>query len=77
MLLLFPEGIRAAQLRIKQGKNLQTSIRLNISGSFREMPRMENVAPLVVNVTGVKIKIWGKKGLLFVLTDPPAIENPE
>jgi hypothetical protein len=74
------QGITAAQLRLKQGKNLQTLYQTEyISAVFGGFPYLEKgEEPLIVYAKGVKVKIWVEKGLLFALTDSPAIkENRE
>jgi len=73
------QGITAAQLRMKQGQNLQTLYQTEyLPEVFGELPHLEKgEPPLVVYAKGIKVKIWVEKGLLFALTDSPAIENPE
>ncbi len=72
------QGITAAQLRLKQGKNLQTLYQTQyLPEIFGRLPEIEKgEAPLVVYAKGIKVKIWVEKGLLMALTDIPP-ENVE
>jgi hypothetical protein len=69
------QGITAAQLRMKQGENLQTLYETEyLPDVFGDIPSLENdEAPLVVYAKGIKVKVWVEKGLLFVLTDSPEV----
>ena len=69
------QGITAAQLRMKQGENLQTLYETEyVPDVFGDIPRLENgEAPLVVYAKGIKVKVWVEKGLLFALTDSPEV----
>jgi hypothetical protein len=71
------QGITAAQLRMKQGQNLQTQYQTEyLPEVFGDLPRLENgEQPLVVYAKGVKVNIWVEKGLLFALTDSPAVKK--
>ena len=69
------QGITAAQLRMKQGENLQTLYETEyLPDVFGDIPSLENdEAPLVVYAKGIKVKVWVEKGLLFALTDSPEV----
>ena len=69
------QGITAAQLRMKQGENLQTLYETEyVPDVFGDIPRLEKgEAPLVVYAKGIKVKVWVEKGLLFALTDSPEV----
>lgn len=71
------QGITAAQLRMKQGENLQTLYQTEyLPEVFGKLPHLENgESPLVVYAKGVKVKIWIEKGLLFSLTDSPVMNG--
>lgn len=74
------QGITAAQLRMRQGQNLQTQYQTEyIVEVFGDLPQLEKgEKPLIVYAKGIKVKVWVEKGLLFALTDSPAIkENME
>ncbi|HEC28157.1 MAG TPA: hypothetical protein ENI65_01025, partial [Gammaproteobacteria bacterium] len=64
------QGITAAQLRMKQGQNLQTLYQTQyLPDVFGYIPQLEKgESPLVVYARGIKVKIWVEKGLLFALT---------
>mgnify|MGYP001812365482 FL=1 len=69
------QGLTAAQLRMKQGKNLQTLYETEyVPAVFGDLPSLEKgEAPLVIYAKGIKVKVWVEKGLLFALTDSPAV----
>ena len=69
------QGITAAQLRMKQGDNLQTLYETEyLPGVFGDIPSLEkDEAPIVVYAKGIKVKIWVEKGLLFALTNSPEV----
>ena len=71
------QGITAAQLRMKQGENLQTLYQTEyLPEVFGKLPHLENgESPLVVYAKGVKVKIWVEKGLLYALTEAPSIKD--
>jgi len=68
------QGITAAQLRMKQGRNLQTLYQTQyLPDVFGQLPKLEKgEAPLIVYAKGIKVKIWVEKGLLFALTEAPS-----
>lgn len=69
------QGITAAQLRMKQGENLQTLYETEyVPDVFGDIPSLEKgEEPLVVYAKGIKVKVWLEKGLLFALTDSPEV----
>ena len=69
------QGITAAQLRMKQGQNLQTLYQTEyLPKVFGVLPHIEvDEAPIVVYAKGIKVKVWIEKGLLFALTEAPEI----
>lgn len=69
------QGITAAQLRMKQGENLQTLYETEyVPDVFGDLPILEKgEEPLVVYAKGIKVKVWLEKGLLFALTDSPEV----
>jgi len=71
------QGITAAQLRMKQGENLQTLYETEyVPDVFGDIPSLEKgEAPLVVYAKGIKVKVWVEKGLLFALTDSPEVTD--
>ncbi len=71
------QGITAAQLRMRQGQNLQTQYQTEyLPEVFGDLPRLEDgESPLIVYAKGIKVKIWVEKGLLFALTDSPAVNG--
>jgi hypothetical protein len=71
------QGITAAQLRMKQGQNLQTQYQTEyLPEVFGDLPQLEKgEKPLIVFAKGIKVKVWVEKGLLFALTDSPAIKE--
>ena len=71
------QGITAAQLRLRQGQNLQTQYQTEyLAEVFGALPNLEKgEEPLIVYAKGVKVKVWVEKGLLFALTDSPAIKE--
>lgn len=71
------QGITAAQLRMRQGQNLQTQYQTEyLPEVFGDLPRLEDGdSPLIVYAKGIKVKVWVEKGLLFALTDSPAIKD--
>lgn len=73
------QGITAAQLRMKQGQNLQTLYQTQyLPDVFGQLPQLEKgESPLVVYARGIKVKIWVEKGLLFALTESPEVNKNE
>jgi len=73
------QGITAAQLRMKQGRNLQTLYQTQyLPGVFGQLPQLEkDESPLVVYARGIKVKIWVEKGLLFALTEAPDVNQSQ
>jgi len=71
------QGITAAQLRMKQGRNLQTLYQTQyLPDVFGQLPKLEKgEAPLIVYAKGIKVKIWVEKGLLFALTEAPDVNQ--
>ncbi|MEA1890129.1 MAG: hypothetical protein U9N50_10170 [Pseudomonadota bacterium] len=71
------QGITAAQLRMKQGENIQTQYQTEyLPEVFGELPHLENgEEPLIVYAKGIKVKVWVEKDLLFALTDSPAVKE--
>ena len=71
------QGVTAAQLRMRQGQNLQTQYQTEyLVEVFGPLPILEKgEEPLIVYAKGVKVKIWVEKGVLFALTDSPAIKE--
>jgi len=71
------QGITAAQLRLKQGDNLQTLYQTQyLPEIFGHLPDIgKGEAPLVVYAKGIKVKIWVEKGLLLALTDLPPVNE--
>ena len=71
------QGITAAQLRMRQEGNLQTQYQTEyLPEVFGEIPRLEDGdSPLIVYAKGIKVKVWVEKGVLFALTDSPAISE--
>ena len=69
------QGITAAQLRMKQGENLQTLYETEyVPDVFGDIPILEKgEEPQVVYAKGIKVKVWVEKGLLFALTDSPDV----
>lgn len=69
------QGITAAQLRMKQGQNLQTLYQTEyLPKVFGDLPHIEaDEAPIVVYAKGIKVKLWVEKDLLFALTEAPEI----
>jgi hypothetical protein len=69
------QGITAAQLRMKQGENLQTLYETEyVPDVFGDLPILEKgEEPQVVYAKGIKVKVWVEKGLLFALTDSPDV----
>ncbi|GMR05915.1 MAG: hypothetical protein BMS9Abin25_0492 [Gammaproteobacteria bacterium] len=73
------QGITAAQLRMKQGRNLQTLYQTQyLPEVFGQLPQLEKgEAPLIVYAKGIKVKIWVEKGLLFALTQAPDVSQSQ
>jgi len=73
------QGITAAQLRMKQGQNLQTLYQTEyLPEVFGKLPRLEKgEMPVIAFAKGIQVKVWVEKGLLFALTDAPSVERAE
>ncbi|NOY17659.1 MAG: hypothetical protein GXP23_12210 [Gammaproteobacteria bacterium] len=73
------QGVTAAQLRMKQGRSLQTLYQTQyLPDVFGYIPQIEkDESPLVVYARGIKVKIWVEKGLLFALTESPEVNKNE
>lgn len=73
------QGITAAQLRMKQGRNVQTLYQTEyIPEIFGDLPHIEKgEQPIVVYAKGIKVEIWVEKGLLLAVTDASEINVTE
>lgn len=71
------QGITAAQLRMKQGQNLQTLYQTQyLPTVFGPIPQLEKgEAPLIVYARGIKVMIWVEKGVLLAVTDAPVVNE--